>query len=234
LDTVVAVLVAQGRRLFRAGLRALLEAAEGIAVVGEADRGEHAVSETQRLGPDVVVMDAELPGLDAMRAARVILDGGPQRARVLMLVTSADDGAVIAAVRAGVDGVLSRDSEPDELVRAVRVIAGGGALLTPAVTRRLADEIAARRAPIGVPDPLLSDLTEREREVLALVGHGLSNAEIARRLAVSPATVKTHVGRVIAKLDARDRPALVMLAYETGLVRPAARAAPLHARFRDR
>jgi DNA-binding NarL/FixJ family response regulator len=233
LDASIAVLVAEGRRLFRAGLRALLHEVGDIIVIGEVARGEDAVTEVQRLHPDVLVLDAGLPGLDALPTIRLIHEAGPAQARVLLLLSD-DDEAAMAALHAGAHGVLERDSTPDDLVRAVRVIAAGGALLTPAVARRLADDAASRRGHAGAPHPDLAGLTEREREVLALVGHGFSNGEIAAQIAVSPATVKTHVGNVIAKLDARDRPELVRLAYETGLLSPTRRAGPRHALRRDR
>jgi DNA-binding NarL/FixJ family response regulator len=224
----IAVIVAEAHRLVREGLRALLEWEGDIVVVGEASRGEHAVAETRRLQPDVVLMDIGVPGIDALRATRLIFDDARVRARVLLLAPAANDAEVLAAVRAGAHGVLRRDSTPEHLRRAARRIAAGRALLTPRVTRRLAAELVAGRAHDGVVPPELEALTRREREVLSLVGHGFSNAEIAARLAVSRATVKTHVAAAIAKLDARNRARLVALAYETGLVRPSARPpAPL-------
>ena len=232
-DDAIGVLIADANRLVRAGFRVLLEDEGDIAVVGEAARGEHAVAAARRLRPDVVLMDGAVPGLDALRATRLIFDAGLTEVRVLLLIASGSDAEVFAALRAGARGVLLRDSEPGDLVRAVRAIASGGALLTPGFTRRLAADVVSRRARSGAPNPELEGLTQRQREVLALVGHGFSNAEIAERLAVSPATVKTHVGQLIAKLEARDRAELVMLAYETGLVLPAGRAAALHARGQD-
>jgi DNA-binding NarL/FixJ family response regulator len=230
----IAVLIAEAHRLVRAGLRLLLEEAGDITVVGEAARGEHAVAGALRLHPDVVVMDGAVPGLDALRATRLIFENGAAQVRVLLLVASAGDADVLAALRAGAHGVLLRDSEPGDLVRAVRVIARGGALLTTGFTRRLAADVASRRGRPGTAFPELEALTPREREVLALVGHGFSNSEIAARLEVSPATVKTHVGKAIGKLEARDRAELVMLAYETGLVVPAGQAAALHGQGQGR
>jgi len=227
-EPAIAVIVADAQRLVREGLRALLESEGDIVVVGEAGRGEHAVAETRRRQPDVVLMDIGVPGTDALHATRLIFDEGRARTRVLLLATRANDAEVLAAVRAGAYGVLQRDSTPEHLRRAARTIAAGHALLTPEVTRRLAAELVAGRVHDGIVPPELEALTGREREVLGLVGHGLGNAEIAARLAVSPATVKAHVGAATAKLQARDRAALVVLAYETGLVRPAARpTAPL-------
>jgi DNA-binding NarL/FixJ family response regulator len=223
----IAVLIAQADRLVRAGLRVLLEAEGDIAVVGEAARGEDAVAAAQRLRPDLVLMDGDIPGLDARRASRLIFEASGARVRVLLLTASGTDAEVFAALHAGARGVLARNSGPGDLLRAVHVIAGGGALLTPGFTRRLATDVVSRRAHAGAAIPQLDALTEREREVLALLGHGFSNAEIAARLAVSPATVKSHVGRVIAKMGARHRAELVMLAYETGLVQPAGRPAVL-------
>ena len=233
-DDAIGVFIAEAHRLVRAGLRLLLEGDGDITVVGEAARGEHAVAGARRLCPDVVLIDSGVPGLAALRAARLIFEAGPAQARVLLLTASATDGEVFAALHAGARGVLLRDSAPGELRRAVRVIAGGGALLPPRVTRRLAADLVSRRAHAVATRPELESLTQREREVLALVGQGFSNAEIAERLDVSPATVKSHVGKLIAKLEARDRAALVMLAYETRLVVPVARGAAPHARARDR
>lgn len=232
-NDAIAVLIAEAHRLVRAGFRLLLERDGDITVVGETDRGEYAVAGARRLRPDVVLMDGGLPGMEALQASRLIFEMGPAEVKVLLLIASANDAEVFAALRAGAHGVLLRDSEPGDLLRAVRVIAGGGALLTPGFTRRLAADVVSRRARSGAAVPELEALTPREREVLALVGHGFSNAEIAARLAVSPATVKTHVGKAIAKLEARDRAELVMLAYETGLVLPAGEAAALHAQGRD-
>jgi DNA-binding NarL/FixJ family response regulator len=233
-NDAIAVLIAEAHRLVRAGLRLLLEGEGDIKVVGETARGEQAVAGARRLRPDVVLMDVGVPGLDALQATRLIFETGTAHVRVLLLIASASDAEVYAALRAGANGVLLRDSEPGDLLRAVRVVAGGGALLTPGFTRRLADDVVSRRARTGAAVPELEALTPREREVLALVGHGFSNAEIAARLAVSRATVKTHVGKAIAKLEARDRAELVMLAYETGLVLPAGEAAALHAEGQDR
>jgi DNA-binding NarL/FixJ family response regulator len=221
-EHAVAVLIADAHRLVRAGYRLMLEEQGDIVVVGEAASGEEAVAGARRLRPDVVLLEEGLPGFDALRATRAIFESGLGQVRVLLLAESVDDEQLFAAVRAGAHGVLRRDGEPADLRRAVRVVARGGALLAPDALRRLAADVVARRASGGSAPPELDALTEREREVLALVGQGFSNAEIADRLTVSPATVKAHVRSALAKLDARDRAELVMVAYESGLVVPPA------------
>jgi DNA-binding NarL/FixJ family response regulator len=223
-ERAIAVVIAEAHRLIGAGLRLVLEGDGDIVVVGEAMRGEDAVAEARRLRPDVVLLDIGVPGMDALQATRLIFEDSTAQARVLLLATIASDADVLAAVRAGAHGVLLHDSAPEDLRRAARSVAAGHALLTPRLTRLLAAELVSGRAGDGVVPPELEVLTGREREVLSLVAHGFSNAEIAARLAVSPTTVKTHVGGAITKLDARDRAALVTLAYETGLVRAAAPA----------
>jgi DNA-binding NarL/FixJ family response regulator len=221
---MIRVLLADDQILVRAGFRALLDAQDGIEMIGEAGDGEHAVRLARELIPDVVLMDIRMPGTDGLAATRQIA-ADPQlaRTRVVILTTFELDEYVFEAIRSGASGFLVKDTEPDELVQAVRVVAGGGALLSPSVTRRLIAEFAARakepRDPAG-----LDELTDREQEVLALVGTGLSNDEIAKRLYVSPATAKTHVSRAMIKLQARDRAQLVVIAYEQGLVRPGWRA----------
>jgi DNA-binding NarL/FixJ family response regulator len=221
---MIRVLLADDQILVRAGFRALLDAQDGIEVIGEVGDGEHAVRLARELIPDVVLMDIRMPGTDGLAATRQIA-ADPQlaRTRVVILTTFELDEYVFEAIRSGASGFLVKDTEPDELVQAVRVVAGGGALLSPSVTRRLIAEFAARakepRDPAG-----LDELTDREQEVLALVGTGLSNDEIAKRLYVSPATAKTHVSRAMIKLQARDRAQLVVIAYEQGLVRPGWRA----------
>ncbi|KJK57520.1 response regulator, partial [Saccharothrix sp. ST-888] len=192
-----------------------------IEVVGEADDGEQAVELTCRLVPDVVLMDIRMPRLDGLEATRRIgAQASLAAVKVVVLTTFELDEYVFEALRAGAAGFLVKDTEPADLLRAVRVAAAGDALLSPGVTRRLIGEFAARSK---APAPAATDLarlTDREREVLALVGMGLSNEDIARRLVVSPLTAKTHVSRAMVKLGARDRAQLVVLAYETGLVRP--------------
>ncbi|MFD5317425.1 response regulator [Streptomyces sp. NPDC127098] len=217
---MIRVLLADDQVLVRAGFRALLDAQPDVTVVAEAADGDEAVALTRRHRPDLVLMDIRMPVLDGLAATRRItgepeLDG----VRVVMLTTFELDEYVFEAIRSGASGFLVKDTEPDELLRAVRAVVAGDALLSPGATRRLIAEFAARsKPPAGAVS--LTELTEREREVMALVGIGLSNEEIARRLVVSPLTAKTHVSRAMVKLGARDRAQLVVLAYESGLVRP--------------
>ncbi|HZD18007.1 MAG TPA: response regulator transcription factor [Actinomycetota bacterium] len=217
---MIRVLLADDQALVRAGFRALLDAQEDIEVVGEAGDGEEAVRLATELRPDVVLMDIRMPGLDGLAATKGIagderLDG----VRVVILTTFGLDEYVFESIRSGAAGFLVKDTEPTELIQAVRVVAGGDALLSPAITRRLIEEFAARTREPG-PSRDLQPLTDREREVMALVAAGLSNDEIAQRLVVSPATAKTHVSRAMVKLGARDRAQLVVFAYESGLVAP--------------
>jgi DNA-binding NarL/FixJ family response regulator len=217
---MIQVLLADDQALVRAGFRALLEAEEDLAVVGEAGDGEAAVQLTQQLRPDVVLMDIRMPGVDGLSATRrITADRQLTTVRVVMLTTFDLDEYVFEALRIGASGFLVKDTRPAELLQAVRVVARGDALLSPGVTRRLIAKFAGQaKSPPAVPT--LDALTEREREVVALVAEGLSNQEIADRLVVSPLTVKTHVSRAMLKLDARDRAQLVVFAYESGLVRP--------------
>ncbi|MER6224388.1 response regulator [Streptomyces sp. 900105755] len=217
---MIRVLLADDQSLVRAGFRALLDAQPDIEVTGEAADGEEALHKVRELRPDVVLMDIRMPRLDGLAAARRVT-GEPELAdvKVVMLTTFELDEYVFEAIRSGASGFLVKDTEPDELVRAVRAVVAGDALLSPGVTRRLIAEFAARSKEPAAAD-VLTRLTEREREVMALVGIGLSNEEIARRLVVSPLTAKTHVSRTMVKLGARDRAQLVVLAYESGLVRP--------------
>lgn len=222
---MIRVLLADDQLLVRAGFRALLDAQPDIEVVGEAANGEAALRLVRELRPDVVLMDIRMPVLDGLAATRQITeDATLADVRVVMLTTFELDEYVFEALRSGASGFLVKDTEPEELLRAVRAVVEGDALLSPGVTRRLIAEFAARSkrpAADGVGrGPRLDRLTEREREVMALVGLGLSNEEIARRLVVSPLTAKTHVSRTMVKLGARDRAQLVVLAYESGLVRP--------------
>jgi DNA-binding NarL/FixJ family response regulator len=222
-DHAIGVLVADAHRLVREGLGLLLEADGSIRVVGHATRGEQAVAGARLLHPDVVVMDIGLPGLEALSATRLIFGAGLADVRVMLLSASGGQRELAAALRAGAYGVLLWDSEPALLRRAVRTVAHGGAVLAPGprATRRLAAGVVdPRRSAAQVRAPRLQGLTVREREVLALVGLGLSNAQIGQRLAVTPATVKAHVGHATTKLEARDRAQLVTVAYETGLVPP--------------
>jgi DNA-binding NarL/FixJ family response regulator len=219
---MIRVLLADDQVLVRAGFRALLDAQADLEVVGEAGDGEEAVRLTADLLPDVVLMDIRMPVLDGLAATRRITARQELAAvRVVVLTTFELDEYVFEALRGGAAGFLVKDTEPADLLRAVRVVAAGDALLSPGVTRRLIGEFAARsKAPAAAEGPALAVLTEREREVVTLVGLGLSNEEIARRLVVSPLTAKTHVSRAMVKLGARDRAQLVVLAYESGLVRP--------------
>ncbi|MEU7882803.1 response regulator transcription factor [Microbispora bryophytorum] len=217
---MIRVLLADDQALVRAGFRALLDAQEGMTVVGEAGDGEQAVLLTRDLRPDVVLMDIRMPGTDGLTATRHIGDD-PTLAdvKIVMLTTFELDEYVFEALRGGASGFLVKDTEPAELIQAVRVVASGDALLSPGVTRRLIAEYVARAKEPGIVTRL-DPLTEREREVLALVGTGMTNDEIAARLYMSPATAKTHVSRTMSKLHARDRAQLVVIAYESGLVKP--------------
>ncbi|PKQ15312.1 MAG: DNA-binding response regulator [Actinobacteria bacterium HGW-Actinobacteria-7] len=215
------VLVADDQALVRSGFHMLVESADDLTVVGEAANGVEALELSRSLTPDVVLMDIRMPGMDGIEATRqIIADPATAGVRVLVLTTFELDEYVFQALRAGASGFLLKDTDPDDLLDAVRVIASGESLLAPSVTRRLIAEFVRRpQAPPADPE-ILSELTEREREVLSLVGRGLSNGEIAVELFISPATAKTHVSRVMMKLGARDRAQLVVTAYETGLVSP--------------
>ncbi|MEU0692710.1 response regulator transcription factor [Streptomyces niveus] len=217
---MIRVLLADDQSLVRAGFRALLDAQPDIEVVAEAADGDQALRAVRELTPDVVLMDIRMPVMDGLDATRRITgDGGLDEVKVVMLTTFELDEYVFEALRSGASGFLVKDTEPEELLRAVRAVVDGDALLSPGVTRRLIAEFASRSKPPSSADGL-GELTEREREVMALVGIGLSNEEIARRLVVSPLTAKTHVSRTMVKLGARDRAQLVVRAYESGLVRP--------------
>jgi DNA-binding NarL/FixJ family response regulator len=219
---VIDVVIADDQALVRAGFRLLLESEDDIRVAGEARDGREAVAVARRHRPDVVLMDIRMPGLDGLAATREIVAAPDLReVKVLILTTFETDEYVFEALRSGASGFVVKDTEPAELVHAVRVVARGDALISPQVTRRVIAEFAARPARPH-PNPELDELTDREREVMALVARGLSNGEIAEQLVVSPATAKTHVGRAMMKLHAHDRAQLVVLAYESGLVLPGA------------
>jgi DNA-binding NarL/FixJ family response regulator len=216
---VISVVIADDQGLVRAGFRALLDAQSDITVVGEAADGDEALRLALELRPDVMLMDIRMPGVDGLVATRRIAeDERLADVKVIILTTFDLDEYVFEAIRAGANGFLVKDTEPVELLRAVRAVMAGDALLSPRVTRRLIEEFANRaKDPVGLPD--VSTLTDREREVVVLVAGGLNNEEIARRLIMSAATAKTHVSRAMIKLGARDRAQLVVYAYETGLVR---------------
>jgi DNA-binding NarL/FixJ family response regulator len=216
---VIRVLLADDQALVRAGFASLLDAEPDIEIVGEAADGDEAVALARELVPDIVLMDIRMPGLDGLAATQAIAaDERLHSVHVVVLTTFDLDEYIFEAVRNGASGFLVKDTEPRELIRAVHVVAEGEALLSPRVTRQLIAEFAARAQP--APRANVDTLTDREREVTALVAAGLSNDEIAARLYLSPATAKTHVNRAMTKLGARDRAQLVVFAYESGLVRP--------------
>jgi len=224
---MIRVLLADDQALIRAGFRVLVEAAGDIEVVGEAVNGEQAVDLARRERADVVLMDIRMPGVDGLEATRrIAADEDLAGVKVIILTTFESDEYVYQALRSGASGFLVKDTEPDDLIRAIRVVARGDALLSPSVTRRLITDLASKPHRRPARDERLSRLTVREREVLSLVAEGLSNEEIARRLFLSPLTTKTHVSRILTKLDARDRAQLVVIAYESGLVIPGSTPTP--------
>ena len=226
-DDEISIVVADDQALVRAGLSGILESQPGITVCGEAADGGEAIDLVRRLDPDVVLMDIQMPGVDGLEATRRLLrDPGADRPAVLMLTTFDLDAYVYDALRAGASGFLLKDTPPEDLVAAVRVVARGDALIAPGVTKRLIEQFA-RSAPAAAPSDALGELTPREAEVLVLVASGMSNGEIADELVLSNATVKTHVKRILSKLGLRDRVQAVVLAYEVGLVYP---GSPAHDR----
>jgi DNA-binding NarL/FixJ family response regulator len=220
---MISVLLADDQALVRAGFRALLNAEPDIEVVAEAADGLDAVRLARQTRPDVVLMDIRMPGVDGLEATRrIVADAALAATKVVILTTFELDEYVFEALRTGASGFLVKDTEPVELLRGIRAVAAGDALLSPSVTRRVIGEFAASgaRARPAAPPRELGQLTDREREVMVLVAEGLSNDEIAARLVISPATAKTHVSRTMVKLGARDRAQLVVYAYEAGLIRP--------------
>jgi DNA-binding NarL/FixJ family response regulator len=220
------VLLADDQPLLRMGFRMVLESQDDLSVVGEAADGREALELTRRLAPDVVLMDVRMPGMDGIEATRLIVEQGLS-SRVLILTTFDLDEYAHAALRAGASGFLLKDALPNDLLSGIRAVASGDAVVAPSVTRRLLDTYAHRLSPEGNgeldPEPYLETLTPREREVLVQVAQALSNSEIAATLHLTEATVKTHVGRILAKLGMRDRVQLVVFAYDIGLVRPSPR-----------
>ncbi|MDR3033310.1 MAG: response regulator transcription factor [Kitasatospora sp.] len=221
---MIRVLLADDQALIRAGFRLILDAADDIQVVGEATDGAEAVRLVRSERADVVLMDIRMPAVDGLEATRrIAAEDDLAGVRVVILTTFETDEYVYQALQAGASGFLVKDTEPAELLHAVRVAARGDALLSPSVTRRLITDIASRPQRPRTPDRALAVLTEREREVMTLVAAGLSNDEIAAKLYLSPLTAKTHVSRIMTKLNARDRAQIVVMAYETGLVAPGER-----------
>ena len=218
MTDAISVVVADDQRLVRAGFRVILGTDPEITVVGEASDGNEAIAMTRRLAPTVVLMDIRMPNLDGLAAARVVL--AETTSRVLMLTTFDTDEYVYAALRAGASGFLLKDAPSDQLISAVHTVAAGDALIDPSITRRLIHEFVHAARPRAEESPQLASLTPREREVLRAIAQGLSNGEIAQRLVIEESTVKTHVARILMKLDLRDRVQAVVFAYECGYVVP--------------
>jgi DNA-binding NarL/FixJ family response regulator len=220
--TAVRVVIAEDQPMVRAGFRALLDSRDGIEVVGEAATGAEALNQVRALHPDVVVMDIRMPEMDGLEATRLITtDGTLSETRILVLTTFELDEYVFGALDAGASGFLLKGGEPADLVNAIRIVAGGDSLLAPSVTRRLIHTYVSRPRPDAKSQhDGISELTTREREVLGLIATGLTNAEIAQALHLSPLTAKTHVSRILMKLSARDRVQLVIIAYQAGIAQP--------------
>ena len=217
----IKVLLADDERLVRSGFKVLLDLEDDITVVGEATNGVEAVEQARATRPDVILMDIRMPQLDGIQAtSRIVKAPGLEKVRILILTTYDTDAYVFEALQTGASGFLLKDAGPAELLHAIRVVAAGDALLAPRITRRLIAQVTAQRTAAEDGENRLAVLTEREREVLALVGQGLSNDEIGAELFLSPATARTHVSRAMTKLGARDRAQLVVIAYQTGLVSP--------------
>ena len=215
---MIRVLIADDQDLVRIGLRALVEDASDLELVGEAADGLQALAVVREARPDIVLMDVRMPGIDGIEATRrIVADPSLAGTRVIVLTTFELDEYVFDALRHGASGFLTKDTKPADLLQAIRLVAAGEALLSPSVTRRVVREFATRPARVLKPHPQLATLTDREREIVGLVGEGLSNDEIAARLVVSPATARTHVSRAMIKLSARDRAQLVVFAYQSGL-----------------
>jgi len=216
----IRVVIADDQHLVRAGFRKILEAEDDITVLAEASNGLEAIAAARRHQPDVVLMDIRMPDMDGLEATRQLLRGDPALTRVLILTTFDLDEYVYQALHAGASGFLLKDSPPDQLLAATRIVADGDALLAPSITRKVIQEFARRPARSRTPPPGLGELTAREHEVLTLLARGLSNSQIADQLIISDATVKTHVARVLMKLNLADRVQAVIFAYETGLIQP--------------
>jgi DNA-binding NarL/FixJ family response regulator len=216
---MTSVLIVDDQELVRLGLRTLVSSEDDLSVAGEAADGLDAVATAKRLRPDIVLMDVRMPGIDGIEATRrIVADPDLADTRVIVLTTFELDEYVFDALRHGASGFLIKDTKPSELLRAIRLVAAGDALLSPSVTQRVVREFANRPARRLKPNPQIDSLTDREREIVALVGDGLNNDEIAERIQISPATARTHVSRAMVKLGARDRAQLVVFAYQSGLV----------------
>jgi DNA-binding NarL/FixJ family response regulator len=217
---VIKVLIADDEALVRGGFRMILSQHDDIEIVGEAENGSEAIALATELRPTVILMDIRMPGLDGIEAIRHLLGPARSDARILVVTTFGHEEYLYAALRAGASGFILKTTPPDELVRAVRTVAADEALLAPEITRRLIEDYVSRPGPAGAAAPALEELTERELEVLELIGRGKSNSEIAESLILGEATVKTHVGRIFSKLEVRDRSQAVVVAYESGLITP--------------